>query len=123
MPKQPEAKEPKDRPAKVSKYSGKGRAVTVPLMKLNVGDEVALEFTGEVRKQKIGTGDKEPATVLRATDLDTDELVDVIASTVLISTLDREYPDDKGGIAGKKLLLKISQREGKKYRDVMVSEL
>jgi hypothetical protein len=115
-------KKEKPHPAKKSKYAGKGRPVTVPLMKLNVGDEVALEFTGEVRQQQIGKG-KEPATVLRATDMDSGEVVDVIAPMVLISTLDREYPDDKGGVKGRKLLLKISRRPDKKYNDVIVSEL
>lgn len=121
MAKEEKTETRKQRPARVSKFAGKGKPVTVPLMKLNAGDVLAMEFTGEVRKQRIGKDEKkEPATVLRATDMDTGELVDVIAPTVLLSTLDREYPD---GIKGRKLVLSVSQRPDKKYHDVMVSEL
>ena len=126
----------KKREAKASKYAGKGVRVTVPMMKLNAGDVVALQFEGPGHPQFIGkpssdgkftdpaTGnkyDKDAAAVYRVTDLDTGEVVDLIAPKVLSSSLDRLYPD--GQLAGKKLVLECFQREDKKYLDVSVSEL
>lgn len=112
------------RPAVVSKYRGKAnlRRVTVPIVRLNQGDSVAAEFTGGVRMQQIGKG-KEPATLLRFTDMDTGVVGDMIAPTVLVSTLKREYGDELADLPGKKLLVEVSQREGKKYMDVFVSEI
>ncbi len=131
-----EKKGAKARPAKTSKYAGKGKRVTVPMMKLNAGDVVALEFEGPGHRQFIGkpssdgkftdpaTGknyDKDAATMYRVTNLDTGEVSDLIAPKVLVSSLDRLYPE--GQLAGKKLVLECGQREDKKYLDVSVSEL
>lgn len=105
-----------------SRYAGTGavkRRINVPMMRLNPGDAVAFRFDGTTRQQNIGKG-KEPATLYRGENLDTGEVCDLIASTVLLSTLQREYPD---GVAGVALLIEASQREGKAYRDIFVSEL
>ncbi len=121
MSEKEEKKAPKAKPAKRSAYAGKGKRVTVPMMKLNAGDVVALEFTGETRQQRIGKDDKPPATLYRVIDLDTGEVADLIGTKVLASTLDREYPGD--ALKGKKLVIECSQREDKKYLDVLISEL
>ena len=125
-----------ERAAKASKYAGQGTRVTVPMMKLNAGDVVALQFEGPGHSQFIGkpssdgkftdpaTGkkyDKDAATMYRVTDLDTGEVADLIAPKVLTSSLDRLYPADQ--LTGKKLVLECGQREDKKYLDVSVSEL
>ena len=116
-----EVKKEKTRPVRVSKYQGKTvRKLNVPMMKLNAGDCVAVQFTGEITQKKIGKGDKPPATVYRAVDLDTGEMVDIIMPTVALSTVEQFFPD---GVKGKKLLLEVSQRADKNYKDVIISEL
>lgn len=121
---------------KQSKFVGKAtRVLNVPLMKLNAGDAVALQFTGERKTMFLGkpnsegkftdpvTGkkyDKDAAIIFRAVNMDSGEMVDVIAPSVLVSTIEREYKND---VKDKKLLLECSQRVGKNYFDVMVSEL
>lgn len=102
-----------------SKYAGQGRRINVGMMKLNAGDTVAFAFDGTKRMQKIGKGDKD-ATLFRGTNLDTGEVVDLIAPAVLLSIIEREF---KNETKGKKLLLECSQRGGKSYLDVFVSEL
>ena len=131
-----EKKAVKEKPAKVSKYAGKGTRVTVPMFKLNAGDVVAFEFGAAGHAQFIGKPssdgkftdpasgkkyDKDAATMYRVTNMDTGEVVDLIAPKVLVSSLDRLYPGDK--LKGKKLVLECGQREDKKYLDVSVSEL
>lgn len=104
-----------------SKYKGQGRKITVAILKLTAGDSYALQFTGETRQQKIGNDDKPPALLYRVVDLDTGEMSDLIGSKVLVSTIDKNYPD--GAVKDKRLLLECAQRKGKKYLDVLISEL
>lgn len=97
------------------------RRLNVALYKIKAGDVLPVRLSGEMRKQSLGDKDKEDATILRATHLDSGELIDIIAPTVLLSTLQREYPD---GFANKAVLIECSgKREGKRYNDVFVSEL
>lgn len=98
------------------------RRVTVPLVKLNPKEPLAVRFTGDTKTMQIGEG-KEAALVARAVDLSNGAEVDVIVSTVLKSTIDREYGGFVKGKALPPLLLETSRREGKKYNDVTVSEL
>ncbi len=109
-------------PARTSKYAASEglKAITVPMTKLNAGDVVAFEFTGETSTRVINKVSKEPATLLRAIDLDTGEVVDVIAGKVMLSSIEEAYPE---GVAGKRLLLKASQTPGKNYMSVFISEL
>lgn len=109
------------RPPRESKYKGMGKRITVPIIKLSAGDTWALQFTGEVREQKIGADNKPPATLYRVVDLDTGEVSDLIGSKVLVSTIEKNYPGNQ--IVDKKLLLECDQRPDKKYLDVLISEL
>ena len=113
------AKTEKAKPVAKSKYAGQGKRINVGMMKLNAGDTVAFAFDGTRRMQKIGKGDKD-ATLFRGTNMDSGEVVDLIAPQVLLSIIEREFADD---VTGRKLLLECSQRETKKYMDVFVSEL
>lgn len=123
------------KPAAKSKFAGSGKRVTVPMCKLNAGDVIAFHFTGEVISQFIGkpvsdgkfkdektglTYDKDKATLYRATNMDTGEMVDLIGGKVFQSTITRLYGGD---IAGKKLVLYATKRTGKGYLDVAVEEL
>ena len=107
------------------------KRITVPLAKLNTGEPIAVKFIGEPARQvqidakadKDGKL-KEPATVLRCVNLDTGELVDLIAPKVLLSQLDREYGGHEAQIADKLLLIESTgKRAGKNYHDVVISEL
>lgn len=118
---EPHKRKRNKRPPRDSKYKGMGKRITVPIIKLSAGDTWALQFTGEVREQKIGADNKPPATLYRVVDMDTGEVSDLIGSKVLVSTIEKNYPDDK--IVGKKLLLECDQRPDKKYLDVLISEL
>ena len=82
-----ESKKTRVRSVKVSKYAGKGKQITVPLLKLNSGDTIAVKFTGEIRQMQIGKDAKKGlATLYRVIDLDTGEISDLIGPTVLNST-------------------------------------
>lgn len=118
---EPQKRKRNKRPPRESKYKGTGKRITVPIIKLSAGDTWALQFTGEVREQKIGADNKPPATLYRVVDLDTGEISDLIGSKVLVSTIEKNYPGDQ--IVGKKLLLECDQRPDKKYLDVLISEL
>lgn len=118
---EPQKRKRNKRPPRESKYKGMGKRITVPIIKLSPGDTWALQFTGEVREQKIGADNKPPATLYRVVDLDTGEISDLIGSKVLVSTIEKNYPGDQ--IVGKKLLLECDQRPDKKYLDVLISEL
>ena len=112
------------------KYKVK-RQITVPLCKLNPGEPVPVVFAGEkVREVQIDSKPgpdgkmKAPAKVLRCTRVDTGEVVDLIASTVLLSQLDREYGDHEAGIRGKALLIESTgKRQGKNYNDIKLAEI
>lgn len=115
-------KKTRARTIKVSKYAGKGKQITVPLLKLNSGDTIAVKFTGETRQMQIGKDPKKgDATLYRVIDLDTGEISDLIGPTVLNSTIEKTYPE--GSYKDKSLVLRCDQREGKGYLDVFVSEL
>lgn len=109
----------KQRPAAKSQYVGLGKRINVGMLKLNGGDTVAFHFTGASRLQKIGKGDKD-ATLYRGTNMDTGEVCDLIAPQVLLSVIEREFKSD---VTNKRLLLECTQRDGKNYLDVYVSEL
>jgi hypothetical protein len=107
------------------------RAITVPLVKLNPGEPIAVKFTGEpVRHIQLDHKPdkdgklKEEARVLRAVNLETGELVDVIASTVLISQLEREYGNIEDKLKDVALLIENKgKRTGKAYNDISIYEL
>lgn len=107
------------------------RVITVALCKLNVGEPIPVIFAGEPVKyvQIDAKPDKDgkikaPAPVLRCTRLDTGEIVDLIASTVLLSQLEREYGDVEVGLKGKAVLVEsLGKRTGKNYNDIAISEL
>jgi len=107
------------------------RRITVPLCKLNAGEPVPVKFAGEpVREVQIDNKPgpdgkmKSPAKVLRCTRLDTGELVDLIASTVVLSQLEREYGGVAGELAGKCVMLESTgKRQGKAYNDIIMSEI
>lgn len=107
------------------------RKITVPLCKLTVNEPVPVKFAGEdprsvqidAKPDKDGKV-KAPATVLRCARMDTGEVVDLIASTVMLSQLEREY----GGVAAQLkdkcvLFESTGKRAGKNYNDVVMSEI
>jgi hypothetical protein len=107
------------------------RAITVPLVKLNPGEPLAVRFLGEPQRRvqldqkpdKDGNL-KEEAHVIRGVNLDTGELVDVIASTVLISQLEREYGNIEDKLKDVALLIENKgKRTGKAYNDISIYEL
>lgn len=107
------------------------RKITVPLVKLNANEPVAVKFTGDVHKEvqidskpdKDGNV-KKPATTLRCVSLDTGELVDLIAPMVLMSQLAREYGGIDEELAGKAVLIESTgKRAGKSYNDILLTEL
>ncbi len=107
------------------------KRITVPLCALQPGIPIPFKFAGEPprmvqidnKPDKDGNS-KKPATCLRATRLDTGEIVDLIASTVLLSQIDREYGGHEEQIAGRNLLLESTgKRTGKNYNDVRIDEI
>lgn len=110
--------------------------LSVPLVKFNPGDSYAFTINNVMRMVMPGGKTKIPATILRATDLDTGEISDFISTQVLNSTLEREYgatvikdelavgvvPDGSPWI-GKSILISCSKRPGKRYFDVRVQEI
>lgn len=113
-----------------SNYTVK-RVITVPLCKLNTDEPIPVIFSGDpVRHVQIDAKPdkdgkiKAPAPVLRCTRLDTGEIVDLIASTVLLSQLEREYGDVEQGLKDKAILVESKgKRTGKNYNDISISEL
>lgn len=107
------------------------RKITVPLSKLMLGEPMPVKFAGEeprsvqidAKPDKDGKV-KAPATVLRCTRMDTGEVVDLIASTVMLSQLEREYGGISTALAGKCVLFEnTGKRAGKGYNDVVMSEI
>lgn len=115
----------------------RGAALSIPMVKMNAGDSYNLEIEG-VRTQMLPGGNaKTQAVLLRSINLDTGEQMDLIAPSVLCSTLERAYGslpefDDKSkeptifestAWDGKKIEVEASKREGKRYMDVNVWEI
>jgi hypothetical protein len=107
------------------------RQITVPLCKLNPGEPVPVVFEGQpIRHVQIDAKPdkdgkvKNPAAVLRCMRVDTGEVVDLIASTVLLSQLEREYGNYEGALKGVALLLESTgKRAGKNYNDIRIAEI
>lgn len=98
-------------------------ALSIPMVKLNAGDQYALTIQA-VREQVLPGGrTKTPATLLRSVNLDTGEMMDVIATTVLVSTLSRAYGEEPGEWVGKSILIECSKRPDKRYMDVLIYEI
>lgn len=113
----------KTQPIRVSKYAADVKnlkQINVPMFKLNHGDLVALEFTGETFLRQLDKKTKEPAKLYRAVDMDTGEIVDFIGPTIFNNVVEAEYGGD---VAGRRLLLRGEKREGKAYLSVYVSEI
>lgn len=118
----------------------RGRAVTVPMRKLNNNDIVVVEFTGEFSAIMLEAGGKKsPATLARITNLDTGVVEDLILNTVLHSTLEkygqqqikaptveeaeRRFEWKVEALANKKLELTSTKRPDKNYFDVFAYEV
>lgn len=107
------------------------RRITVPLAKLMPNEPMPVKFLGEpIRHVQIDNKPdkdgklKAPATVLRCINLDTGEVVDLIANIVLLSQLDREYGGHEAQLAGKMVMVESTgKRVGKEYNDVVLTEL
>jgi len=127
---------PNKRPTQKTKFR-RGRAITVPMRKLNNGDEVAVEFTGDFSTMMLEAGGKKSAaTIARIINMDTGAEEDLIVGTVLHSTLGKlikreiHHPTEKEAeskhqwtvseLAGKKLILESLKRDDKNYYDVFV---
>lgn len=117
----------------------RGKAITVPMRKLNNGDEIAVEFTGEFSTMELEAGGKKSAaTIARTVNLDTGVVEDLIVGTVLHSTLGKlikkeihqptseeaksKFQWDVPELKGRKLILESIKREDKNYYDVFVYE-
>lgn len=107
------------------------RKITVPLMKLILNEPVPILFVGdEPREVQIDSKPdkdgavKKPATVIRCTNLDTGELVDLIAPSVLISQLTKEYGGIGEQLKNKAVLVESTgKRQGKSYNDIKLDEI
>ena len=100
-----------------------GKQWNAPMLKLVAGDEYAVETLDHSEKVIPGANTDEPAIILRCTDMTNGELIDLIVPTVLESTLIEAYGAERDSWKGKKLYIRASKREGKRYTDVVVQEL
>lgn len=68
--------------------------ITIPLLKFTNHVPVYVKFTAPTYTGRIVDDKKEPPTMARVINLETGELNDIILGTVLISTLNENFPDD-----------------------------
>jgi len=103
------------------------RRVTLPLSKWKneVPKYLRIEspiFEGkEIGQPKEGEVEKKPAWLFNAVDLESGETVQVIAASVLKSTLTEEYPDN--GYVGKMFELTQHRDTAKKYNTFSITEI
>jgi hypothetical protein len=103
------------------------RRVTLPLSKWKNEVSKYLRIEGEIfqgkeiESPKEGEQEKPPAFLFNATDLETGEMVQVIAAKVLKSTLSEEYPDL--GYVGKMFQITQHRDTAKKYNTFSITEV
>jgi len=104
------------------------RRVTLPLSKWKNESPKYLRIECEIFQgkeisapKKEGEATKEPAWLFNATDLQTGEMIQVIAAKVLKSTLAEEYPDN--GYVGKMFELTQHRDTAKNYNTFSITEI
>lgn len=107
------------------------RVVTMPLWKLRAGMEIFVKITGKMEVSKPIKGEKdktkEPPTLVPSVKLDTGEVGQFIAGSVLKDILNDTYPND--GYVGKGFWIRVeAQKEskeggGRRYNNYRVDEI
>ncbi len=101
--------------------------LTPPVLKLDedVPRYVQIEakmYIGKSITAKPGEKDREPAHILDCTNLETGEVCQVIASSIIQSTLTENYPNDS--YVGKRFsFTKKARQAGKQYNKFEILEL
>ena len=97
------------------------KAVVTPILSLKGIDTCFLRFDGEIYVGEKLPGDepnKPPAHLAPVTNLETGEQMTLIVLAVLESVLSKA-----GNYVGKSYEIGVSQRDGKKYKDVKMWEI
>lgn len=110
------------------------RPLVLPTLKYEVETPIAVRIEtkmatstmSESRVEKAkgaGKGTKmDPATVCQVTNLETGERQTLICNTVLVSTLEESYPDDKYvGLCFR--IVKHEKAKGKKYNTFSIDQI
>lgn len=109
------------------------RQVTMPLWKLRAGAEIFVKITGAMylskplKKQSEADKKKEPPTLIPAVKLDTGEVGQFIAGSVLRDIFADEYPKD--AYVGKGFWIKVEEQKdskeggGRRYNNYTVTEI
>ena len=105
------------------------KVVTVPLLKLRAGMTVHVKIEAPMEKGKVQKNepDKEPATLLRVTNLETGELCQIIVGAALHGIFDDEYPE--ASYVGRGFQIVIGEQKdskaggGKRYNQYTVNEI
>lgn len=96
------------------------KRVTAQLFKLKPGDEIFFLCDGPMHVgEKIG--DKEPATLMNVTNLETGEEGQIICGAVFQKELSRAY--ENNAYVGKKFWLKVTRIPEKKYNTYEIAEI
>jgi len=111
------------------------KQVTMPLFKLRAGSEIFVKVTGKMFLSKPIKGDtpkdgekpKEPPTLIPVVKLDTGEIGQIIAGSVLRDIFKDEYPNDS--YVGKGFWIVVTEQKeakvggGRRYNNYTVSEI
>jgi hypothetical protein len=100
------------------------RQVVLPLLSMHDGDKVFVKFNKAFYTGKVieGATIKKAADLCEVTDITTGQIMTMIVSKVLFSTMSEEYPKDS--YVGKIFALeRIAPKEGKKYPTFGVVEV
>ena len=101
--------------------------LTPPVLKLEEDTPVYVQITapmyvGKVIKAKAGEKEREPAHILDCVNLETGEVCQVIASSIIQSTLTEGYPNN-GYVGLRFSFTKKGKQPGKQYNKFEILEL
>lgn len=108
--------------------------VTLPLLKIAVNTNYFVRFTGDIHLGKEISGNamvdpntgevkskKEPAYIAFVDNLETEEPVQIIVSTVMRKELMEQYPNDD--YVGKCFMFSLNKPAGKSYNVPQIAEI
>lgn len=103
------------------------RNLTPPVLKLVEDVPVYVQilapmYIGKSIAAKPGEKEKEPATIIDCANLETGEVCQIVANTVLRSTLNETFPND-GYVDHRFSICKKSKQPGKQYNKFEILEL